>query len=38
MAVKLTNQKFTTIDANGNKIIDVGNGILNTDAINRWTT
>ena len=35
MAVRLTNQKFTTIDANGNRIIDVGTGSADTDAINK---
>ena len=34
MAVRLTNQKFTTIDANGNRFIDVGIGSADTDGVN----
>ena len=34
MAVKLTGQKFTTIDANGNRLINIADGITSSDASN----
>ena len=34
MAVKLTGQKFTTIDANGNRLINIADGTTSSDASN----
>ena len=34
MAIKLTNQQFTTIDSNGNRLVGVGNGEGAADAVN----